>query len=124
MRESKFIILTPLQSFNYHFRCYSMLLLQLSLSFHLGSLHRHADSPHFFAFPPRFPAFPRQFSTPAFLSHASYSHPYYPHFHHFVLQCPILAFTGTMLSLYFLRIYFRKIVALVQKQTLPFFTTA
>ena len=55
MRESKVIILTSLQSFNYHFRCYSMLLLQLYLSFHLGSLHRHSDSPHFLYFHPDSP---------------------------------------------------------------------
>ena len=37
-----------------------------------------------------------------------------------LIQFPILASTDSFLSLYSLRIYFRKIVALVQKWTLPF----
>ena len=81
----------------YHFRCYSMLFLPLYLSFHLDSPHRHPDSPHF-----------------------SYFHPDSPNSPYSVLQFPILAFTDSLLSLYSLRIYFRKIVALVQKWTLPF----
>ena len=49
---------------------------------------------------------------------------YSPHFPHSILQFHILAFTDCLLSFYSLRIYFRKIIALIQKQTLSFFTTA
>ena len=74
--------------------------------------------PIFFVFPLRFPAFPRWFSAPTFPSHFSHSHPYSPHFPHSVLQLPILAFTDSLLSLYSLRIYSMKIVALVKKRSL------
>ena len=50
MRETKFIIVTSLQSSIYHFRCYSMLFLPLYFSFHLDTLHRHPDSPFFLHF--------------------------------------------------------------------------
>ena len=70
-----------------------MLFPPLYLSFHLDSLHRHPNSKTFFVFPPRFAAFSK---------------------------FPILAFTVTLLSLYSLRIYFRKIVALVQNEHCPF----
>ena len=80
--------------------------------------------PTFFVFPPRFLTFPCWFSAPAFPSHFSHWHPYFPQFPHSVLQFPILAFTDGLLSLYSGSIYFRKIVALVKKQTLPFLTTA
>ena len=113
MRETNFIILTSLQSFNFHFRCYSILFLPLYLSFHLDSLHHHPDSPHFFLFQPRFPAFSRWFSAAAFPSHSLHSHPCPLHFPHSVLQFPIMAFTDSLLSLYSLRIYFRKIVDLL-----------
>ena len=70
----------------------------------------------FFTFPPRLHA-------PAFPSHSSHSHSYSSHFLHFVPEFSILAFTDSLLNLQFLRIYFNKIVALVQKRTLSFVTT-
>ena len=114
--KSFFIILTSIHSF--------MSFLPLYISFHLDSLHHHLDSPYFFAFPPRFPRFPHWFPAPAFPSHSSYSHPYSLDFSHSFTQFPILVFIGSLLGLLSLRIYFRKTVALVQKRTLHFVTTA
>ena len=123
MRETKFIIWLLSNLSIHHFRCYSMLLLPLYLRFHLDSLHRPLIH-YIFVFPPRFPTFPRRCSAPAFTSHSSHSHPYCPHFPHSDLQLPIFALTDSQLSLYSLRSYFRKIVALVQKRTLPLFFTS
>ena len=71
--------------------------------------------PTFFAFPPIFPKFPLWFSAPTFPSHYSHSHPYFPHFSYSVPQFSILAFIDSLPVLWSLRIYFRKIIALVQK---------
>ena len=117
MRENRFIILTSLLTFN----------LSFPLLFHVISTAILKFPPWFstfFVFPPRFHAFPRWFSAPAFPSHSSHFHPYSPHFPHSVLQFPILAFADSLLSLYSLWIYFRKIVPLVKKRPLPFFATA
>ena len=122
--ETKFIILTSLQSFNLSFpllfHVISTAILKLLPWFPASA----PWFPTFFVFPPRFLTFPCRFSAPAFPSHSLHSHPYFPDIPHFVLQFPILAFTDTVLSLYSLSIYFRTIVALVQKRTLPFFTTS
>ena len=133
IREAKFIILTSLQSFNLSFPRYSMLFLPLYLSFHLDSLQRHSDSQHFLYFHLDFPHFhadslhPHSHPIshiPTLSLHISVSTFPSPHFPHSVLQFPILALTNSLLSFYSLRSYFRKIVALAQKRTLPFFTTA
>ena len=120
----RFIILISLQSFSLTFpllfHIISTAILKFLSWFPVLPPWFHA----FFEFPPRFPEFPRWFSAPAFPSHSSHSHLYFPQFPHSVLEFPILAFTDSLLSLYSLSIYFRKIVALVQKRTLPFFTTA
>ena len=126
MHETKFIILTSLQSFN--FSIYFPLLFHVISTTILKFPSWFPASPPwfttFFVFPPRFSAFPRWFSAIAFPSHSSHSYPYSPHFPHSVLQLPFLALTDSLLSLYSLRSYFRKIVALVQKRTSPFFPTA
>ena len=80
--------------------------------------------PTFFAFPPRFSALPRWFPAPALPSHSLHSHRYSLHYPHAIPKISILAFTDSQFSLCPLVIYFRKIVALVQKRTLPFVTTA
>ena len=125
MRETKFIILTSLQSFN--FSIYFPLLLHVISTAILKFPPWFSVSPPwfptFFVFPPRFLAFPRWFSASSFPSHSLHSRPYSPHFPHSVLQFLILALTDSLLSLYSLRSCFRKIVSLVQKRTLPFFTT-
>ena len=122
--ETKFIILISLQSFNLSFPLLFHVISTAILKYLLWFPASPPWFPTFFVFPARFPAFPRWFSAPALPSHSSHSHPYIPQFPHSVLQFPILAFTDSLLSLYFLSIYFRKIVALVKKRTLPFFTTA
>ena len=126
MRETKFIILTFLQSFN--FAIYFPLLLHVISMALLKFPPWFPLSPPwfstFFVFPPRLSAFPSWFSAPAFPSYSSHAHPYSPHFPHSALQFPILALTDSLLSLYSLRSYFRKIIAVVQKRTFPFFTTA
>ena len=124
MRETKFIILTFFQSFNLSFPLLFHVISTAILKFPPWFPASPPWFPTFFVFPPRFPAFPRWFSAPAFPSHSSHSHPHYLHFLHSVLQFSILALTDSLLSLYSLRSYFRKIVALVQKRTLPFFTSA
>ena len=120
MLETKFIFLTSLQSFSSSFpllfHVISTDILKLPPWFPTLPLW----FPTFFVFPPRFPAFPRWFSAPAFPSHSWHSHPYYLHFLHSILQFSILALTDSLLSLYSLRNYFKKIVALVKKPTLPF----
>ena len=99
-----------------------MLFLPLYLSFHLDSLHRQPDSPHFSYFYPD-----------SLYSHADSSHlhshtiprilpiPYSQRFPDSVLQFHILAFVDSLLSLYSLKIYFRKIVALLHKTNTPLF---
>ena len=47
MRETKFIILTSLQSFNLSFPLLFHVISTVILTFHLDSLHRHPDSPYF-----------------------------------------------------------------------------
>ena len=108
----------------YYFRCYCRLFLPLYLSFYLKSLHRHPDSPHLLYFHPHFPH-----------SHADsphlHSHPI-PCIPTLILRISLIPFSNSPFWLLqiacsvciFLRIYFRKIDALVQKRTLPFFTTA
>ena len=120
MCETKFIILTSLQSLNLSFPLLFHVISTALLKFPPWFPALPPWFPTFFVFPPRFPAFPRWFSVPAFPSHSSHSHSYSPHFPHFVIQFPILAYTDSLFSLYFLRTYFRKIVALFQKRTLPF----
>ena len=120
MRETKFIILTSLQSFNLSFPLLFHVICTDMLTFPPWFPALPPWFPTFFVFPPRSPAFPRWLPAPAFPSHSLHSHNYFLHFPHSVLQFPILAFTDSLLSLHSLRIYFRKIVALVQKQTLPF----
>ena len=101
-----------------------MSFLPLYISFHLDSLHHHLDSHIFLHFHPD-----------SRDSHADsphrHSHPI-PHIPTLILwislilfpQFPILVFIGSLLGLLSLRIYFRKTVALVQKRTLHFVTTA
>ena len=120
MRETKFIILTSIQSFNLSFPLLFHVISTAILKFPPWFPASPPWFTTFFVFPPRFPAFPGWFSTPAFPSHSLHSHPYSPHFSHSVLQFPILALTDSLLSLYFLRSYFRKIVALVQNEHSPF----
>ena len=124
MRETKSIIFTFLRSFNSLFPLLFQVISTVILTFPPWFSASPPWFPTFFLFPTRFPTFPRWFPAPAFPSHSSHSHPYSPYFTHSVLQFPILTFTDSQLSLYSLRIYFKKIVALVQKRTLPFFTTA
>ena len=94
------------------------------LKFPLWFPGRHSDSSHFLNFHPD-----------SLHSHSDSSHP-----HSILISCistlilrisfilfsnsPISEFTDSLLSLQSWRIYFRKIVALVQKRTLPFATTA
>ena len=120
MRETKFIILTSLQSFNLSFTFLFHVISTAILKFPPWFSASQPWFLTFFVFPPRLPVLPRWFSAAAFPSHSSDSHPYSPHFPHSVLQFPIFAFTDSLLSLYSLRIYFRKIVDLVQKRTLPY----
>ena len=121
MRGTKFIILTSLQSSNLSFpllfHVISIATLKFLPWFPASPLWFHT----FFVFPPRFPAFPGWFSAPAFPYHFSHSLTYSLHFPHSVLHFPILFFTDSLLSLCSLRIYFRKIVALIQKQNTPLF---
>ena len=119
MCETNFIIFTSPQSFDLSFRCYSMLFLPLYLRFHLDSCITTLIR-DIFCISTQIPRIPTLILRTAFPSHSSHFHPYSPHFPHSVLQFSILAFTDSLLSLYSLRIYFRKIVALVQKWTLPF----
>ena len=123
-RETKFITLTSLQSFNLSFPLLFHVISAAILTFPPWFLASPPWYLTFFVLPSRFSALPRWLFAPAFLPHSSHSNPYPPHFPHSVLQFPILALTDSLLSLYSLRSYFRKIVALVQKRTLPFFTTA
>ena len=119
--ETKFFISTSLKSLSYFCHCYSILFLSLYLNFHLDSLHRHPNSPHFcisiqipciltmiprtripipfLAFPPLFSAFSSCRST--------------------IPQFGFCRQPAQFDSL--LRIYFWKIVALVQKRTLLFY---
>ena len=120
MRETKFITLTSLQSFNLSFPLLFHVISAAILTFPPWFLASPPWYLTFFVLPPRFSALPRWLFAPAFLPHSSHSNPYSPHFPHSVLQFPILALTDSLLSLYSLRSYFRKIVALVQKRTLPF----
>ena len=113
MHETKFIILNFLQSLIHHFHCYIMSFLPLYLSFHLHSLHRYHDSPHFLYFHPD--------------SHHCHANSLYsiPILHStLILRIFLIPIFKYLLSLYSSRIYFRKIVALVQKPTLPFLTIA
>ena len=111
------IILTSLHSLNLWFLLLFYVISTAILKF----------PPRFLASPPWFPtffAFPPSFSAATFPCNSTHSHPYSPDFLQSVPQFPILAFTDSLLSLKSLKIYFRKIVALVQKPTLPFVTTA
>ena len=113
MRETKFIILTSLQSFNSSF---SLLFHVISTAILKFPPWFSASPPWFatfFVFLPRFPAFSRWFSAAAFPCHSLHSHSCSLHFPHSVLQFPIMAFTNSLLSLYSSRIYFRKIVDLL-----------
>ena len=121
MRETKFIILTSLQPFNLSFSLLFPVISSAILKFPPWFPASSFWFPTFFVFPPRFPEFPCWFSAPIFPSHSLHSHLYSPHFPHSVLQFLISALTDSLLSLYSLRSYFRKIVALVQKRTLPSF---
>ena len=113
--------MTFVQSFSLPFPLLFHVISTLYLSFHLDSLHRHPDSHHFLCFHPDSPQshadspHPHSHSIPRI-----FPIPYSPHFCHSVLQFTILAFTDSLLSLYSLRISFRKLIALVQKRTLPF----
>ena len=118
------IILTFLHSLNLSFSLLFYVISTAILKFPPWFSASPPWFPTFFAFPPRLPAFPRWFPAPAFPSHSSHSHLYSLHFPHSIFQFPILDFTDNLLSLLSLIIHFRKIVALVQKRTLPFLTTA
>ena len=121
---SFFIILTSLHSLNLTLPLLFYVISIAILKFPLWFLASPTWFPTFFALTPRFPTFPRWFVKPAFLSHSSNSRPYSPHFPHSVPHFFILDFTHSLLSLNVLRIYFRKIAALVQKTIFPFVTTA
>ena len=75
------------------------------------SLHRHPDSPNLLDSYPDFRHFPHS------NTYSSYFSDSVPRFH-------ISVFTDSLVGFEPLRIYFKKIVTLVQKQTLPFVTTA
>ena len=130
MRETKFLQvhfllfwLLPTLWF-YHFHCYSMSFLLIYLSSTLIPCIAILI-PHIFCIFIQIPCIPKLHSlAPGFPSNSSHPHPYSLHFPHSILQFSILDFTDSLLSLQSLRIYFRKIVALVQKRTLPFVTTA
>ena len=111
MRETKFIILTSLQSFDLSFPLLFHVISTAMLKFLPWIPASPPWFPTFFVFSPRFSAFPCWFSAPAFPSHSSHFHPYFLLFPNSVLQFPILSFTDSLLSLYSLSIYFRKIVA-------------
>ena len=113
MKLSLFWLLSNLSI--YHFRCYSMLFRPLSLILCIATL-----MPHIFRISTQIFHLLRWFSAPAFQAYSSHSHLYSPYCPHSVLQFPILAFTDSLPSLCFLRIYFMKLVVLVQKRTLPF----
>ena len=117
-------ILTSLHSLNLSFSLLFYVISTAILKFPPWFSASPPWFPTFFAFPPRLPAFPRWFPAPAFPSHSSHFHLYSLHFPHSIFQFPILDFTDNLLSLLSLIIHFRKIVALVQKRTLPFLTTA
>ena len=100
----------------YHFHCFSVSFLPLYLSFHLDSLHHHPDSPQFL----HFDSDSLHFHANALRSHShpiSHFHHNSPHFPHSVPQFLIYDFTDSLLSLKSLTIYFRKILALVQKHS-------
>ena len=100
----------------YHFHCFSVSFLPLYLSFHLDSLHRHPDSPQFL----HFDSDSLHFHANALRSHShpiSHFHHNSPHFPHSVPQFLIFDFIDSLLSLQSLTIYFRKILALVQKHS-------
>ena len=124
MHETKFIILTSVQSFNLSFPLLfyviSTAILKfppwfpasppwflIFLYFHPDSLHSHADSLH----------------PHSHLIHW-HSRPYSPHSPHSDLQFPIFTLTDSQLSLYSLQSHFRKIVALVQNRMLPLLFTS
>ena len=98
-----------------------MSFLPLCLIFHLDSLHYHLDFPHFLHF--HSGSLDYHACFPYMHSHSipHFPHPFSQHFPESVPQFPILAFTDSLLSLYFLRICFKKIVALVQKGTVPYY---
>ena len=117
------IILTSLRSLNLSFPLLFYVNSTALLKFSPWFPASPPWFPTFFAFSHRFPAFPHQFPSPAFPSHLLCSYPYFPHFPHSVPKFNILVFSDSLLSLQLLRISFRKIVALVEKRTLPFVTT-
>ena len=100
----------------YHFHCYSVSFLLLYLSFHFDSQHRHPDSPHFSHFHPDSPHSHADSPNPHSLPIPRIPALIPPHFPHSVPQFLILVFTHSLLSLKFLRICLRKIVALIQKR--------
>ena len=123
MCETKFlqmcsfsIILTSLHSLNLSFPLLFCVIYIAILKFTLWLPASPPWFPTFFALPSRFPALPPWFSKPTFPSHSSNSRPYSPHFSHSIPQFLILVFTHSLLSLKFLRICLRKIVALIQKR--------
>ena len=73
--------------------------------------------PAFCAFSTRFPALSGWVHALPF--HPLHFHPCSLHYSHSVSQVPIPAFTDNLFSLWSLRIFFKKIVTLVQKWTLP-----
>ena len=101
-----------------------MSFLPLHLGFHVDFLHRHSDSPHFFHFDADFP-------HPHADSPHPHSHPI-PRIPRLILRISLILFPDFPFWILqiacsvcnFLRIYFRKIVALVQKRTLPFVMTS
>ena len=111
------IILASLYSLNLSF---SYLFCVISTAILKFSPSLSASSPWFPTFlplPPRFPTFSCWF-------HSLHSHPYSQHYPHFIPQFPVSVFTESLPKLESLRIYFRKIVALAEKRTLLFVTSA
>ena len=107
----------------YYSHRYSMTILPLYLSFHFHSLHRHPD-PTFFCISAQIPRIPTLVSR----THIPIPFLAFPllffTFSSFHFPILILAYTDSLPTLKSFRIFLRKIVALIQKQTLPFVTNA
>ena len=113
MLETTFIVLHSLESFNLSFLLLFNIISTAILKFLLCSPAMQPWFLKFIVIQPRFPGFPCWFSTSKFPSHSTV-------ILRISLQFPIFAFTDRRFNLYSLRIYVRKIVALVQKGAIAF----
>ena len=124
MRETKFIILTSLQSFNSSFSLLFHVISTAILKFPLWFPSSPTLISHIFRISTQIPRIPTLILCTRILISFPAFPPLFSAFPSFRSPISILAWTDSLLSLYSLRSYFRKIVALVQKWTVPFFTTA